>query len=94
MWAITRELRVLASLAESVQNGMNLSSALQKARVWENRQALVRACVSRHSASHFFELIQLARRADAAAKGQGGGDAWQLAAQLVLGLALKAKQAA
>lgn len=94
MWAITRELRVLASLAESVHNGMSLSSALQKARVWDNRQALVRACISRHSARHFFDLIKLARRADAAAKGQSGDDAWQLAAQLVLGVALKVERAA
>ena len=87
MWALTRELRVLATLADSVQKGTDLSSALQKARVWQNRQGLVRSCISRHTAHDFFALLKLARRADAAAKGQSGEDAWQLATEIVLGLA-------
>jgi len=87
MWALTRELRVLATLADSVQKGTDLSSALQKARVWQNRQGLVRSCISRHTTHDFFALLKLARRADAAAKGQSGDDAWQLAAEIVLGLA-------
>ena len=94
VWSLTRELRVLASLADSVRNGMDLSSALQKARVWQNRQAMVRACISRHSAGDFFALLQLVRRADAAAKGQSGDDPWQLATDIVLGLALDSARAA
>jgi DNA polymerase-3 subunit delta len=88
MWALTRELRVLATLADSVQKGTDLGGALQQARVWQNRQNIVRACVSRHSARDFFALLKLARRADAAAKGQSGEDAWQLAVEIVLGLAI------
>ena len=94
LWALTRELRVLAGLAESVRAGMDLSKALQAARVWSNRQALLRACVGRLSMEQLFSLIQLARRADAAAKGQSGEDAWQLAAQILLGVALKQERAA
>jgi len=88
MWALTRELRVLAALADSVQKGTDLSSALQKARVWQNRQSIVRSCISRHSAHDFFALLKLARRADAAAKGQSAEDAWQLATEIVLGMAI------
>jgi DNA polymerase III subunit delta len=88
MWALTRELRVLAALADSVQKGADLGSALQKARVWQNRQSMVRSCVSRHAAQDFFALLKLARRADAAAKGQSGENAWQLATEIVLGLAV------
>jgi DNA polymerase III subunit delta len=88
MWALTRELRVLAALADSVQKGADLSSALQKARVWQNRQSMVRSCVGRHAAHDFFALLKLARRADAAAKGQSGENAWQLATEIVLGLAI------
>jgi len=88
MWALTRELRMLAGLAESVQNGTDLGSALQKARVWQNRQGIVRSCVSRHSVQDFFSLLKLARRADAAAKGQSGENGWQLATEIVLGLAI------
>lgn len=87
VWALTRELRVLAALADSVQNGLELGRALQQARVWKNRQSMVRKCVSRHALADFFALLKLTRRADAAAKGQSGDDAWQLATEIVLGLA-------
>lgn len=94
MWALTRELRVLAALGDDVRNGKDLGSALQKARVWQNRQDMVRACVSRHSPGEFYALLQLSRRADAAAKGQSGDDAWQLAMQIVIGLAMSHSRAA
>jgi hypothetical protein len=39
-------------------------------------------------------LVKLARRADAAAKGQSGEDAWQLATNIILGLAMGGAKAA
>ena len=87
MWALTRELRTLARLADSIQSGVDLSTGLRKAGVWQNRQGLVRACIGRHRAADFYKLIQLGARADAAAKGQLRADPWQLATQIVLGLA-------
>ena len=88
MWALTRELRMLARLADSIQTGVDLSSGLRKAGVWQSRQGLVRACIGRHQPADFYRLIQLARDADAAAKGQLRADPWQLARQIVLDLAL------
>lgn len=88
MWALTRELRTLAGLADDVRTGTDLGSAMQRAYVWKNRQGLVRACVSRHSLADFYRLLQLARHADAAAKGQMRGDPWQLATQIILDLAM------
>jgi len=94
MWALTRELRMLAGLAESVQSGTELGNAMRKARVWQNRQGLVRACIGRHQAADFYQLLQRARQADACAKGQAYGDPWQLAAQIVLALATRSARAA
>lgn len=88
MWALTRELRTLARLADSIASGEELSGALRKAGVWQNRQGLVRACIARHQAPWFYELIKVARRADAAAKGQLRADPWELAMEIVLGLAI------
>lgn len=88
IWALTRELRILARLAEMVQSGTELGPALQKSGVWRNRQGIVRSCVARHRPQHFYRLMKIARRADAAAKGQSGEDAWQLATDIVLGLAM------
>lgn len=94
MWALTRELRMLAGLADSVRAGADLGTAFRKARVWDSRKALVRSCVGRHRPEHFFGLLQVARRADAAAKGQIAADPWQLAAEIVLGLSIGNARAA
>lgn len=94
MWALTRELRLLARLADAIRNGVDLGGAMRKARVWRSRESLLRAALSRHRAEHYFGLLHLARRADAAAKGQLAVDPWQLATELVLGLALGNARAA
>lgn len=87
MWALTREIRSLAAIADAVQTGMDLATAMRSARVWQNRQALVRACVGRHKAGSFRQLLKVCRQADAAAKGQIKADPWQLAADITLALA-------
>lgn len=83
MWALTRELRVLARLTGLVESGEPLGAAMQKCGVWRNRQTLVRACVGRHGHAECLALLQASRHADAAAKGQQAGDAWQLATNIV-----------
>ncbi len=83
IWALTRELRVLARLQASVEAGDNLGSALQKARVWKSRENIFRACIARHRSRDFYQLIQAGQRADAVAKGQAAGDKWQLATNIV-----------
>lgn len=94
MWALTRELRALATIAESTGSGANLASAMQKSGVWRSREALVRRCIGRHGKSSFYCLLQIARRADAAAKGQVALDPWQLAAEIVVGLAAPGRRVA
>jgi DNA polymerase-3 subunit delta len=94
MWALTREIRMLAGLADSIRNGTDLSSAMRQARVWQNRQGLVRACIGRHQPGDFFRLLKAARDGDAAAKGQRRADPWQLATGIVMDLASAGKRAA
>lgn len=94
VWALTRELRALARLAESVTAGVDLGSALRKARVWPKRQPIVRACISRHGPSDFHRLLQISQQADAAVRGQLPVNPWQLATEIVIGLALGRAMAA
>ena len=94
VWALTRELRTLAALAERIQDGTDLSAAMRQARVWQNRQGLVRACVGRHRLEDFYALLKRTRDADAAAKGQLRADPWQLATDIVLALASGQRRAA
>ncbi len=94
MWSLTRELRTLAKLDDLVRQGQDLSSGMQQAGVWRNRQGLVRSCVGRHQHGAFHKLLKLARNADAAAKGQRRADPWQLATNIILDLALGERRAA
>ena len=94
VWALTRELRTLAGLADAVAAGGDLGRAMQKAGVWRNRQGLVRSCVSRHQQRDFYRLLRLASRADQAAKGQLREDPWQVLTDIVLGIALAGRRAA
>jgi len=94
MWALTRELRELAKLADAVRQNIDLGAAMQKQRVWNNRQAMVRACIGRHQHTELYRLLKATGRADAAAKGQAAGDPWQLGADIVLGLSLGGRRAA
>jgi DNA polymerase-3 subunit delta len=94
VWALTRELRTLARVAGSLEAGADAGNALQKAGVWRNRQGIVRSCAARHSTAGFYRLLQIARRADAAAKGQMRLDPWQLATEIVFGLATTSRKAA
>jgi DNA polymerase-3 subunit delta len=94
LWALTRDLRTLAGLGDTVAAGGDLGRAMQKAGVWRNRQGLVRSCVSRHQRGDFYRLLRLASRADQAAKGQRREDPWQVLTDIVLGLALAGGKAA
>ncbi|MEJ2255923.1 MAG: DNA polymerase III subunit delta [Woeseiaceae bacterium] len=87
MWALARELRTLATLDDAVRQGNDLGRAMQAARVWKSRQGLVRSCIGRHPHGKFHRLLQATGRADAAAKGQRFGDPWQLATDVVIGMA-------
>ncbi len=87
MWALTRELRTLSTLDDVVRQGGNLGSAMQKNGVWSNRQGLVRSCMGRHKHGSFHRMLKATGRADAAAKGQRAGDPWQMACDIVIGMA-------
>lgn len=87
MWALTRELRTLSKLVDVIRRGGDLGSAMQKSGVWRNRQGLVRSCIGRHQQGSFYRMLKAAGRADAAAKGQRAGDPWQMASDIVIGMA-------
>ena len=93
-WALTRELRTLAQLADQVRRNVDLGAAMQQQRVWRNRMNIVRSCVSRHSLTGLYDLVKAAGRADAAAKGQAPGDPWQMFADIVVDLSQGGRRAA
>ena len=86
MWALTRELRILAKLDDVIRQGGDLGGAMQKSGVWRNRQALVRSCIGRHRHGDFHKMLKVAGHGDAAAKGQRAGNPWQMATDIVVSL--------
>lgn len=89
VWALTRELRTLASLTDTVAQGADLANGMRKNRIWQNRQALVRNCIGRHKHGDFHQLLKSASRADQAAKGQTSSDPWQISTDIVLGISTR-----
>lgn len=86
MWALTRELRILAKLDDVIRQGGDLGGAMQKSGVWRNRQALVRSCIGRHRHGDFHKMLKVTGHGDAAAKGQRAGNPWQMATDIVVSL--------
>lgn len=87
VWALSRELRTLSRLDDVVRRGGDLGGAMKKNGVWNNRQGLVRKCLGRHTHGAFHRMLKATGSADAAAKGQRAGDPWQLACDIVIGMA-------
>jgi len=94
VWALTREVRSLASISDAIAGGLDLAGGMQKAGVWRNRQPLVRSCIARHQKGDFLRLLKATGQADQAAKGQLRVDPWQLVTAILLELALGRRRAA
>jgi DNA polymerase-3 subunit delta len=78
LWALARELRLLASLSQQYSQGVPLDKAFSQARppVWDKRKPLMSKALQRHSAQRWSQLLQDAQRVDAQIKGQAPGSVW------------------
>lgn len=89
LWALARELRLLAGLAQQYAQGVPLERAFAQARppVWDKRRPLVSRALQRHPAAHWNQLLLEAQLIDAQIKGQAAGDPWNGLARLALAVA-------
>ncbi|MGH8353856.1 MAG: DNA polymerase III subunit delta [Pseudomonas sp.] len=89
LWALARELRLLANLAQQYSQGVPLEKAFASARppVWDKRRPLMSKALQRHSAARWNQLLMDAQRIDAQIKGQAAGDPWNALSRLTLLLA-------
>lgn len=85
--AINRELRTLYQCAIQIEQGSGIDRVLDNARVWDNRKALYKAALKRHSSKKLAALLRDAAAIDRAQKGQSDQSASLLFSELVLGLA-------
>ncbi|MDP5053026.1 MAG: DNA polymerase III subunit delta [Congregibacter sp.] len=87
LWGLVRELRLLRGLLQAVAAGRQPMQALNEARVWSSRQAVMQAAMGRHTLASCEELLSLAAQVDGCIKGYAQGDAWEQTEWLVVGLA-------
>lgn len=80
-------LRPLVRLKHAEARGENMASAMQQARIYGDRQALVRSALSRLSLRQLQAALAKLAEIDKTAKGLLRGDAWLEISRLCFGLA-------
>ena len=86
LWAITRDLGLLAKLKFAFPNGAPNGSAMQRHGVWPRRQTLVRSALARFESSRLADLIVQAAETDRVIKGVQAGNPWQHLTGLAMGV--------
>lgn len=87
LWALTREIRVLAKLRGGMRRGASLPQLMRDAWIWESRQPLVERAVKRLSEAVLLRSLHRAAKIDRMIKGLARGDVWDELQQLGLAVA-------
>lgn len=79
LWALTREMRMLYSLAIEVDKGRSPQQAIASRReIWKTRHPLISRSLQRLRTPHCRQLLQMCGETDLAIKGQRKLDPWLL----------------
>jgi DNA polymerase-3 subunit delta len=76
LWALTREIRLVAALKAELAAGASQESAFGKHRIWDNRKPTLEAALRRLSREHIHHALRLSAKADRIIKGVEAGEAW------------------
>ena len=76
IWGITRELRILANLAQQKAQGTPVEALLQSHRIFFGRQTAFRRFLNRASATDCWQLLTQAADIDRVIKGATPGNVW------------------
>jgi DNA polymerase-3 subunit delta len=87
LWALTREIRALTTMARQLQGGSGLAQVLGAQRVWEKRKPLISSALKRIRGRQWWQLLQRCAHIDRIIKGRAAGSAWDELLQLTLTLA-------
>ncbi len=82
LWSLAEDIRTLARVSRSVQQGGNVAGALRDARVWGQRQKLVERAVRRFTPTFAERALRQAAQIDRLIKGLRQGDVWDELLQL------------
>lgn len=76
LWALTRELRLLAQILQQQKKGESLKTLFSQFRIWEKRQISIRAFLQRHSLQTCWNRLLDAAKIDRLIKGAEEGNVW------------------
>ncbi len=80
LWALHRDIALLAELAGKLAQGQGIETALSQAKVWPQRKALLQQALRRKR--QWWDLLGLCQTIDAMVKGGAPGDPWHALEQL------------
>lgn len=87
LWALSREVRTLSELKNSIDNGLSMDAAFQKYRIWDKRKSLVRQALNHLDQTKLDTMILTSSATDCAIKGIGTGSPWDKLTSIILTLA-------
>ncbi|MEE9452102.1 MAG: DNA polymerase III subunit delta [Gammaproteobacteria bacterium] len=87
LWAIARELRLLAHVSYDMKQGKRFEDLCQSYHVHYQRQQLFRQVLAKYSTQFFYRLLRGAKKVDEVIKGVKVAHVWQELLQLYLALA-------
>ena len=87
LWALARDINLLAQLDEDLSSGISINQALNQRGVWRNRVSLIKDALNRQTPASIEQLQSLAFKVDSAIKGFQLGDPWDFLDQIVILLA-------
>ncbi len=90
LWALTREIRTMTSMAYAQQKGDAIGVVLKKHGVWDKRASLVKAGLQRLNEKQWSALLQEVMQVDLVIKGVKKGSPWD--ALLDLSFAMTGKK--
>ena len=86
LWALVREITVLAQLKHAAAKGQSTDQLMTRLGVWHSRQPLIRQALSRYTDAELGSLISSAVRVDRTVKGLERAPVWPAITGLVLEL--------
>jgi len=78
LWALAREIRLLASMSFAMERGESVDQVMAAHRVWNQRKSIVRHGLARLKCKRWQQLLALCARGDRTIKGQEKGDPWKI----------------
>jgi len=76
LWALSREIRTMSSMAYAREKGAALGGVLKKHGVWDKRMPLVKNALQRLNEKQWSALLQEAMKVDQIIKGVKKGNSW------------------